>query len=255
MTRISLQETKCLTQKELKGYLEETLDKSTLFRVEDHLLDCDLCSAAVEGLESSENLMTELDQAFDFDFSKRVAEGRKQEAKVVAFSWRRFAAAAAMIGLPIIAGWLYLNADGGQDVFNQHYAYYDNDAVVNVRSYDTSANSKTPLTEAVGFYEAKDFSKSIEAFENILSKNPQNEVAAFFVGLSYLENENLTKSINHLETVRINSGNYYEAATWYLALAYLKAEQIDRTKELLEDLTKVKDDYYVEKAQALLKEL
>ena len=42
---------------------------------------------------------------------------------------------------------------------------------------------------------------------------------------------------------------------WYLALAYLKAKKIEKTKAILENLKKMEENTYKEKASILLQKL
>jgi hypothetical protein len=52
----------CLTEAELKAYISQKLEGEELHRVECHLLDCELCSDAVEGLSTSTDVDRELQQ-------------------------------------------------------------------------------------------------------------------------------------------------------------------------------------------------
>ena len=57
---------KCLGQDEIQKYLKEQLTNQERFRVENHLLDCPLCTDAVEGFANGYN--------FDEDIELREIE-------------------------------------------------------------------------------------------------------------------------------------------------------------------------------------
>lgn len=50
----------CLTVAEIKAYIDQSLTGEQLHKVERHLLDCPLCSDAVEGLSQTKNIDQEL---------------------------------------------------------------------------------------------------------------------------------------------------------------------------------------------------
>lgn len=246
-------QTNCLSPVELDNYLQGNLDQAALFRVEDHLLDCELCAAAVDGFSSSEDWATELNIAQQLDFEQM----QKSETKVVQMPLiRRLIAIAAMVGLPLIAGMLYWNTQQNQRLFSEHYAYYESDVTVTTRG---DAAEQIELEEqlklALEAYENNDFATSQAIFESLMRKNKEDVVATFYAGLSSLEENQLEKAIDYLEIVRFNSTEYYDAATWYLALTHLKLEKEQETKDLLGDLSSTKDPFYAKRARTLLGEL
>ena len=63
--------TACISQEELRQYLSGSMSRQGQRQVEDHLLDCPLCSDAVDGCEESGNHLT--DDLEDFEaFSKKL---------------------------------------------------------------------------------------------------------------------------------------------------------------------------------------
>ena len=61
--KLVFQPMKCLSQDEIRLYLIGELDESSRYRVENHLLDCPLCSDAVEGF--AENYNFDKDEQLD----------------------------------------------------------------------------------------------------------------------------------------------------------------------------------------------
>lgn len=246
------QQTDCLSPKELENYLQHNLKGAALFKVENHLLDCELCSAAVEGFSSSDDWATELELSQSIDFGAVPETTKVVQMPLI----RRAIAVAAMVGLPLVAGLWYWNAQQNERLFSEHYAYYESDVTVTTRGdTDNALQIEKQLKAALEAYESKDFQKSQVIFDKLIAKNKEDIVATFYAGLSSLAKEDAKKSIAYLETVRFNSNEYYEASTWYLALANLKIDKKKEAKALLEDLSTSKDRFYAKQAKTLLAEI
>jgi len=95
----------CLSEEQLKLYLQQKLSASEQYQIENHLIDCELCTDALEGLRLVENpielsnVVTELNQQIDI----RVKSGEK---KIIPF-YTRFRIA-AVITLVAISGGTFM---------------------------------------------------------------------------------------------------------------------------------------------------
>jgi len=246
--------TPCLSRQQVKDYIENRLDKASRFEVENHLLDCELCAAAVEGFSESYDFKVdqELEQLENlFDPAQKAKEAQIKPLRSNYSFLNRIAAAAAIILLPL-AAFFYWNAQSNDRLFSQYFESYQSDYLA-IRSADETANPL--LTKAMEVYREKEFLSSIPLFESYLEKVPENTIAAFHTGLACLEAGQSSKAIQYLEIVRLNDEEYYEDASWYLALAYLQLERKEEALAVLNDLTKISDSYYQEEVRQLIQQL
>lgn len=101
--------TECLSEKMLFDYIDNKLSQKERHIVEKHLLDCEMCSDALEGLElvKDRNRIALIKEAI----AKRVAESSKKEAIVVSFNYKLVFSVAATIAL-LVVGVFYFNTIG-----------------------------------------------------------------------------------------------------------------------------------------------
>ncbi len=238
---------------QIKAYLQNTLDDEARFAIENHLLDCELCNAAVEGFAAS----------YDFDKDRELEKlaPRYSESRAAAeaqirplrrnYTWlNRIAVAAAFLILPL-AAWMYWQSQSTERLFQQYHSTYTSDFLA-LRSTDTN----DPLLEkAVQEYQSQDYDQSLSLFEDFLEQEPEHIEAAFHAGLACLEIGQSRKAIAYLEKVRFNDEQYYEDASWYLCLAHLQVEEQAKALAILERLLKIEKGYYEEQAKALREQL
>lgn len=96
----------CLSEKMLFDYIDNKLSQKERHIVEKHLLDCEMCSDALEGLEmvTDRNRITLIKEAIN----KRIHETTKKEAIVVSFNYKMAFSIAATIAL-LIVGVFFFN--------------------------------------------------------------------------------------------------------------------------------------------------
>lgn len=249
--------TTCPTKEQLEGYLHGNDSQEARFRIENHLLDCELCSTAVEGYTAMG--YTAEDAAFLNSFTADLVK-KKEEAIVKPlksnrdrFLWRRIAAAVLVLAIPL-SSYLYWQ-DTETDRLTQEY--FEILAINSeFRGVENLEGIDADLNHAVANYKKKNFEASIPQFETYLEREPENVQAILYTGIACLESGQIQKADDLLTTVRINSERLFEDSTWYLVLAKIKADKTDDAIELLEELVKKNElGFYAEKAKKLLEEL
>jgi tetratricopeptide (TPR) repeat protein len=241
--------TSCLSRVDIEQYLAEDLSKERRFEVENHLLDCPLCSAAVEGLEGidSEGVMN-LAELYE-NLEERLSEPAEPATVKRMIPWNRIVAA-AMLLLTVGAAWIYY-----QKTNEQSYLAYFEDAI---GTSTTRGLDRELLTEdiiaGVRLYEKENYEGSLSFFEDYL-ETEQSALANYYAGLSALETGDLGLSEEYLKTARMNNDDLYESATWFLIKVYLERGNEKEAMDLLKDLTKIENGFYAERAQNLLKEI
>ncbi len=123
------------------------------------------------------------------------------------------------------------------------YAQYFTLPPENITTRD-SGELNNHLVVAINAYRKQNFDQAIVNFNAYLDANPENDAANFYLGISYLANEQTEKSEKYLVKVVDNQDSIYRnAAQWYLSMAYLKSEKIGKAKSALEDITSGSSSY------------
>lgn len=112
-------ETDCLSEETLFGYIDNKLSDSDRYLVEKHLIDCELCTDALEGLKlvTHRTIIAETRKQVNETFSGI----RKKERKVIWFDFNYKLAAAAAIALFIGSAFIlnhFLNKSENVEVYN-----------------------------------------------------------------------------------------------------------------------------------------
>ncbi len=96
----------CLSEKRLFDYIDNKLSPKERHIVEKHLLDCELCSDALEGLElvKDRNRIVLIKEAIN----KKILSSTKKEALVVSFNYKMAFSVAAAIAL-LVVGVFFFN--------------------------------------------------------------------------------------------------------------------------------------------------
>lgn len=230
------QEHDCLSEGAIQEYVNSRLSNTDRHRVENHMLDCPLCSDAVEG----------------YTFLKE--EKRPAGARVL--NWRLFSMAAAALVLLAAAVWIYSSPSGEEALFAQYYESYQSDLDIQLRKSGESAQTtNTGLARGLKAYQAKDFSTAIAEMDGFLKENPDHAVARFYLGTAQMADARWTDAEQNLGMVRSTGMEYWEEASWYLALIYVKTSRTESAKETLEALVEPGSGRYYEKAKELLEKI
>lgn len=247
----------CLQPQEITAYLEQSLTAEQRFAIENHLLDCPLCDAAVEGYaQANPDLAQQHLQQI-----QAALPSLKQPQTIVPASetklrrlprWRNWAAAAAAVALLITAGMIYSNQGpaSAADLFAQAYAPYES-PFAGTRS---GGDEGKPFADGMSAYQDGNYELALQHFNTVLAASPTASIAHLHAGMSNLQLEKTSAAIKHLSTVRLNAPVLYGSASWYLALAYLKAGEVNDCKEILHQILPAEKEQYP-KAQELLKQL
>jgi tetratricopeptide (TPR) repeat protein len=244
-----LNQSSCLSAGELQRYHAGNADNALRFRVENHLLDCPLCAAALEGYAGAGNPgPTQI--AAELEALQAEVEERAGETPVRKLSWfNRAAAAAVFIGL-CAAGWLYWNHTGDERLYAGFFEAAESDNLTLRSEGDQAAAPELRL--AMQLYGTGKYEDALPYYRAYLTENPEDFQAALYGGIAALEGGQNAQAVSWLESTRFNDPERYAEATWYLALAQLRNGNRSECKSLLEELAGGKNAEWAEKAGALL---
>ena len=163
--------------------------------------------------------------------------------------WLRMLIGVALLIPCLLLYQYFFNRDPlNERLFEEYYAPYSNDSI--------ASHSHPDMEEwqpAIKAYQNEDYTEATLHFENFMQKHPDDPMAIFYTGLSYLGQKPpiFTEAEYNLGQLVDRNNRYTEAAKWYLALAYLKENRIVRTKKLLQEMIQ-SDSYKKAEARELL---
>ncbi len=248
----------CLSKTDIIGYLNGNLTPADTHRVEAHLLDCELCNAALNGYAAQPNVVNHIltnETYFDAMITEQTPVSTtlsaSDGAKISLKTWAWLAAAAMLVALPL--GYhFYKNAETAPAIA----AEYDNlmpapQTIVR----GENATGATAIEQAFIAYEQADYATSYTQFEKILRNDPQNTVVAFYAGLSAFAKKDWEAAENYLEKVHLAPPNTESSnAVWYLAMIELQKNNPKRAQDFLEELASTPNDWQ-HKAKTMLAEM
>ncbi|NNE28621.1 MAG: hypothetical protein HKN16_03240 [Saprospiraceae bacterium] len=245
----------CLSPQEVQDYLGNQLSESDRFAIEDHLLDCPLCEAALEGLSQADPQTSAQDfESIQKELNIRIADKKSEkEARVLSLNrYRNWIAAAAIIVFLVSAGILYQSKGplNNQELYAQHHSNYES-PFVGTRSGSASEGF---LEKGLASFHQEDYSQALAHFEEAISEEETDWVAQLHAGVSALELGSSQKAKDHLMKARLNAPLLYGPATWYLALTQLAEGEISACRETLLQISEAERSYH-ENAKELLAQL
>ncbi len=241
------QATQCLSREEIEHYSKGELSDDLRFKIEHHLIDCPLCSEAIEGLigldEEGEEVLDDLYKAID----SRASQDKLPAPKRI-IPWNSIAAAILVL---FTVGAAYLYFQNNQSSEN-YFAYFkEKENLLATRSIEMT-DLPNELKEGIVLFNNNNFQGSLSFFEDYLTANPESTLATYYAGKSALNIGAKEKALNLLSTVRMNDDKLYEEATWVLSGVYLERGELENAKRLLRDLMKIESGFYSESAEELL---
>ncbi|MCF6270063.1 MAG: hypothetical protein L3J41_10140 [Melioribacteraceae bacterium] len=230
----------CLSDNEIINYRLGKTSDDELHKIESHLIDCPLCSDAVEGAEmlDANSLKDDLSYIREIEINN-ISHFRKYSFIYSAVAVITIIAVTALLNI--------FNQPYSQKLFNRYFEVYP-DVTVHTRS----SGSDSILAEAMLFYNSGNFDSAVEKLDEI--KEVSNEQVDFYKGVSLLVLDKPTEASEALLPLTKNKeSNFYNEANWYIALAYLKLE---KNKEAISHLNNIKESYdYSDRVNEIITEI
>ena len=178
------------------------------------------------------------------------SQSRKKTTNVISLRrWMGWTAAAVVL---IALGWWVL-FDKDQVTHEDLYAAYFEPEPNLFHPEQRGGEELALIDRAFQAYDYENHEQAIRLFEDLLKERYDASVQ-FYLGVSYLADENPDKALKALNDFLKNSQDMQNEAKWFMALAHLKSGEIDKTREQLEVITKTKNSK-TSQAVALMKQL
>ncbi len=252
-----LNNTSCLTTEQIRAYLREDLNEDQHFDVENHLLDCPLCTDAVEGFANNYNLLDELPELDFLGAKEAIITPTPTVIKQLPArkNWAmRIAASLLLLSIPI-GGYLYWQSNETERILAANFVEEDNPLIGALRSGDNSLITNTELQNGLNAYQNKQYNVSLEILTSVLNTDPESVLANYYCGMAAAKLENWPVAEKQLKITRINAPDYFDEATWQLIATYLSQDKLTEAKELLYEVVENDKSHYQRRALEVLKKL
>lgn len=165
-------------------------------------------------------------------------------AKVVKLLWRKVAitaAAAVLVALFVWQPWQ------GEDLYTKYAA------TEMVSSVERGSHTDSLLDKATTAFNAKEFTSAATWLYEVVEAQPENSFARFYYGVSLMQTGKTELARGAFTMLSKGSSAFKDEAVFYMGLSYLKDNDKENCKKWLQQVPAGSGSY--EKAQQLLKEL
>ena len=177
------------------------------------------------------------------------AEFPNSKGKVRNLFEKKWHLAAASITILVILGSFLLKNLGSPQPEQLFKKYYNTEnAVFTTRSNDSNEN--IDLKIGLQHFQKRNYKQAISSLKN----NPDNLVAEYYLGISYIETEQFLKASEAFNVILKKEINLFtEQAEWYKALCLLKLNDINTAKHLFTSIHNSNSIYNKNAEEILIK--
>jgi len=230
----------CLSKQSISNYVNGRLSPEKRFEVENHLLDCALCRAAVEGYALTR------EEAPNINVGPTPRKSPR---------WRRPLLLLCVIG-GIATGLWYAQSQRAQQteiLYNRFFAPAANTFLVKGRNAEAeSARAERGI--ALDYYDEGRYAAALPHFTRYLEQHDQDGEALLYLGITQLALQQLPEAVHSLSAAAELLPERNAEANWYLTLAHLRNGDIGTAKKILRPLLETQGAYR-QKAEDLLRDL
>ena len=240
--------TNCLSLEQLIGYAEDRISPLERHSVEKHLIDCELCSEALDGVIASADKV-KIHEAVD-SLGKEI-HARLSRSAIRRHNWKAYYSLAAVliIGIATVF-YAFLRKPAHEALFHQYFQPYPN-TIPLVRSQARIGNLELAMME----YEAENYQASLNILQEIIREEPENITACFYAGIVNLCLNDPRPAITRFQKILNEEKNdFMDHARWYLGLSYLKNKDKEQAKSIFRDIATT-DGLYTNRSKELLNTL
>ena len=235
--------TSCPALNELHSYRIGQISHSEQLRIERHLLDCDICSTILEGLEKNGD-------SIQFDEIEHQLKVRLQinlsKTKSYPTKWLSVAAILFSISTAFFLKAHFLQTD----LFREFYKPYP----VELQTFRGDSD-KSKLSYSLRIYKTGGYEEAIPWLLQIVEHEPENLMAKFYLANAYLALNDIEKAkLSFYEIYKIFDSNYADQTRWYLALICIREGENEKAIKLLNQI-KQNDDLIIKVKDRLLEKL
>lgn len=213
--------------------------------------------SASEKKDFENKLKSKDHQLFSFEFQE-FKKSRIKEPKIISMYTRRALQIAAVLLIGVVSYWLFMYLPGKEIDSNNLYAQYYEAPSHDIAMVATKSDKDLDEDQMNLFLEREKLKEDgLNAFGNqqyitanekltqyiqgdSVAKDEIDNFLYLYLGLTYKEKGDIDRCIEMLEYASDNITSYphlRDLIQWHLALTYLKKKQIEKTKNILKNLT------------------
>ncbi len=221
---------KCLTSDEIRDYHLNKLSDEKRRQVEEHIIDCDICS---DLFDAYENISVEDVKKITTEITSKIDSKIKHKTSLRTIIY----SSAAIIVLFALSVLLNNSGNSGNELFTKYFKPYP-DVTLQMRN-ETNYGL---LKKGMQLYNRGKYKEALKVFDKI-SGQDKNNFAEFYSGVALIAEGKTDSGIKLLKNIADNPKEYfYPEANWYIGLAYLKLNQPEKAMHRF-DLIKNNRDF------------
>jgi tetratricopeptide (TPR) repeat protein len=221
----------CPNLDQLMEYAEDRLSSRERFRIENHLVDCEFCSEALEGfmISGDRNNIRKDIKALNKEIHRTVTARMTHNP-----NWLVYYSIAALFLLFFVSIFYFIDRPPSYGhLYAEYFKPYPN-TIPTVRGEESAGSLESAMAE----YENEQYKESLSILQYLLKSEPANDTASFYAGISSLCLNDPQTAVVYLQTVASNrKSDFIDQAGWYLGLAFLKENNIQAAKICFEKLS------------------
>jgi hypothetical protein len=229
---------KCLSKEELINLVQYPEER---YGVEDHLLNCELCSEAVDNLlkdPGAVHNINSLEQEIKIKYNAGIRRPNR-------YYW--YYSSAASLLLIILSYFIFFSTGHNEELFSEYYKPYPN-VIPMVRGEGVDFDLKAAMV----LYNSNNFSRAVVEFDKVLSIDPDNETAEFYKAVSLLSLEEYNLSAALLKGIIDKpKAAFKDQAEWYAGLAFIALNDEPAAKALFNRIVE-RNNYYSRRSAEVL---
>ena len=131
-------------------------------------------------------------------------------------------------------------------------ANYNNNNSENQTDKKITTIKNPEENEGLKQYNAKNYTKAIASLNNVVTKEPTNYQAKYYLGMSYMQAGKYIEAIKQFDAIMVNNNSdWYDDARYQKALSHLKIDDMATAKNLLEQIVSENGKYKSDAQQQL----
>lgn len=167
---------------------------------------------------------------------------------------RIFYAAATVTGIAL-GGWAVISGSNSGVNYGQLYeSYFTPYPPGTIFRESNALELQRGFVNAMSLYQATRYSEAAIEMEKLLNEDPSSTTIWFYLGVSYMNLEEYSKSRESFDKIINKDPFFTEQAMWYKSLCFIAEEETDKAIETLTTLSNQNTSYKA-KADKLLRKL
>lgn len=253
----SLKPRACLSLIELEHYVSGTISDDQILDIENHLLDCPLCSDAIEGFEpiiaAQEDISHDLSSITKQLEQKTASHDDPVVRSPLQLNWLNRVAAILLLGIVGYAVFYYYTESLPERLADQYFILPPNKYAAMRSGPLTYETLNTDLKTAIAHYHAQQYQKSLPYFSSYLVQAPDDKDARMMYTIALFEVDQLNHAEQQLRYIKQLPEGNSEIVQWYLALVYLAQYEPEKAMPLLKTLSEYSPVYGLQAAEIMRK--